>query len=108
MTATQATKAIQATEMTQMTDVRLISSDSVVCAELDGEAILLNIDSGLYFGLDPVGTAIWNALAGGATAEEIAAQLVEQFDAPFDQILADARAFLALLSEKGLVRPAEL
>jgi hypothetical protein len=96
-------------QMTQeKTHEKLIGSESVVCAELDGEAILLNIDTGLYFGLDPVGTTIWNALTGGATAEEIAAQVAEQFDAPLDQILADVREFLALLSEKGLVRPAEL
>lgn len=90
------------------TQAKLVSSESVVCAELDGEAVLLNIDTGLYFGLDPVGTAIWNALTAGATADEIAARVIEQFDAPADEIRSDVREFLELLSEKGLVRGADL
>ena len=90
------------------TQTKLICSESVVYAELDGEAVLLNIDTGLYFGLDPVGTSIWSALAAGATPDDVAAKLVEEYDAPAEQIQADVREFLGLLTEKGLVRAADL
>lgn len=84
----------------------LMCDESVVCAELDGEAVLLNVESGLYFGLDEIGTRIWGLLAQGATTEQIGTHLLEEYEAPPEQIYADLEEFLGLLREKGLVRVA--
>ena len=37
--------------------------EDVVSREVGGEAVLLNLATGTYFGLDGVGTEIWNLLA---------------------------------------------
>ena len=36
--------------------------ESVLFQELDGEAVLLHLESGVYFGLDPIGTRMWHLL----------------------------------------------
>ena len=36
--------------------------DEVIFRELDGEAVILNLDTGIYFGLDAVGTRIWRLI----------------------------------------------
>jgi hypothetical protein len=79
-------------------------NESVAFAEIDGEAVLLNVDSGIYFGLDGVGTDIWNLLTQGATEDEIVCRLVEEYDAEAAQVRLDVAALLAALRDNGLVR----
>ena len=42
-------------------------SEDVVSRDLEGEAVILNLDSGTYFGLDRVGTRIWSLLQEGGS-----------------------------------------
>ena len=44
--------------------------------ELQGEAVLLNLKSGVYFGLDPVGTRIWELFAKHDRLPEIARTVI--------------------------------
>jgi len=37
-------------------------ADDVVSCDLDGEAAILNLKDGVYYGLDPVGAKIWNLI----------------------------------------------
>jgi len=43
-------------------DSRVQANEGVLYQELQGEAVLLNLATGGYFGLDPVGTRIWQLL----------------------------------------------
>ena len=83
---------------------RVIVNDSVVFAELDQEAVLLNVETGVYFGLDELGTEIWNLLAKGATENEIVDRLGAEYEVEPDQLRADVREFFELLLRNGLVR----
>ncbi len=86
---------------------KLMPTDLVVHAELDGEAVLLNIETGVYFGLDSVGADIWRLLTtgrSGTDAETIAAALFDQYDVSSEQLRHDVGVFLAALAEHGLLR----
>ena len=85
---------------------RIVPADGVVCAALDGEAVLLEIARGVYFGLDEVAFRIWTLLGQGYDPPATAARLSAEFDAPPDEIRADVDAFLLTLVEKGLAAPA--
>jgi len=45
--------------------------DDVVFRDLAGEAVILNLASGIYFGLNEVGTRMWNLLAEHGSTEQI-------------------------------------
>jgi hypothetical protein len=63
-----------------LTDVLRVHPD-VVWRELDGEVVLLNVVTGLYYGLDDVGAAVWRHLADApATVQTVRDALVDQFD----------------------------
>ena len=81
-------------------------NESVVFAEHDDEAVLLNVESGVYFGLDEIGTVIWNLLSSGATEEDIVQRLFELYEAELSQLRADVRQFFITLQDRGLVRAA--
>ena len=83
---------------------RIELNESVVCAELDGEMVLLNVETGIYFGLDEVGSEIWKLLVDGEREGTIVDKLVEKYDAPAECIRADVATFLELLVSKGLLQ----
>lgn len=79
-------------------------SDDVIAREVAGEMVLLDLASGLYFGLDPVGSRIWQRLSEGPCSMAEVCDLIEaEFDAPRDRIEADLVALLAQFSEKKLI-----
>jgi hypothetical protein len=87
----------------QVIQRKLIASTAVVAAELDQEAVLLNVETGLYFGLDAVGAEVWKLLEQGATEHEIMEHLLAEFDVEPSQLRADMREFLDQLLSHGLI-----
>ena len=78
--------------------------ESVVCADLGGEVVLLNADTGTYFGLDAVGADIWHLVAEGASEDEILDRLLDDYDVEPERLRVDVSTFLARLADNGLVR----
>jgi hypothetical protein len=85
--------------------IRLRPARDVVFRTVDGEAVILSIGSGLYFGLTPVGTRIWELMDEGNTLEEILQKLVAEYDAPEEEMDRDLRQLASQLTERGLVSP---
>jgi hypothetical protein len=83
-------------------------SEGVVAADLDGEAVLLNVETGVYFGLDPVGTQVWQLLATGLDEEAIIERLLSEYDVAADTLTRDVAGFLSQLEAKGLVTNGEV
>jgi hypothetical protein len=77
--------------------------DSVLFRNLDGEAVLLNLDSEEYFGLDSVGTDIWQAVTGDANLEEAYVTLLAEYDVDAVQLRTDMSEFIQELLDAGLI-----
>jgi hypothetical protein len=80
-----------------------VAADAVAWTELGDESVLLQTETGLYFGLDEVGTEIWRRVAGGAAEDEIVAALADRYDADRTQIRADVASFMVALRANGLI-----
>lgn len=81
---------------------RVTVADDVVFRALGEESVILSLDTGLYFGLDPVGTRIWTLLADhdlGGVAETIH----HEFDAELSVIQQDVLSLVEHLVAKHLV-----
>jgi hypothetical protein len=87
-----------------ITHRRLTASESVVCAELGEEAVLLNVETGIYFGLDAVGARIWALVAEGSPEVQIFDCLLAEYDVEPAALRSDLSAFLDLLEAKGLAQ----
>jgi hypothetical protein len=77
--------------------------DDVVFRELDGEAVVLNLDTGIYFGLDVIGTRIWRLIEARKPLRIVLGTMVEEYDAPPDRLERDLLAFVERLTGKGLL-----
>ncbi len=77
--------------------------EDVVFRELDGEAVILNLASGVYFGLDEVGTRIWQLIEQHGGLRDVLARLREEYDAAPDVLEHDLVDLASQLAAKGLV-----
>jgi hypothetical protein len=82
---------------------RARAKDDVLFQELQGEAVLLNLDSGIYFGLDAVGTRMWQLIVEQEQLAEVARSIVAEYDVSQEQCAADLLALVARLEAQGLV-----
>ena len=88
-------------------DQRFQGSEDVVSRKVAGEMVLLDLASGLYFGLDPVGSRIWELLSENPCSLEDLCDAVEaEFDAPRDQIERDVAELARQFVDKKLIVPA--
>ena len=78
-------------------------SDTVFAQEVDGEMVLLDMESENYFGLDEVGTAIWQAMQEHGNLQEIFDALLEQYDVEAEVLEKDLSEFVDQLVKSGLV-----
>jgi hypothetical protein len=75
----------------------------VLSESLNDETIVLDMDSGTYFGLSPVATRFWKLLGEGSTREEIQTILLEEFDVDSAVLSADLDSLLTNLEAKKLI-----
>ncbi len=87
----------------QLKRVNTIVHPSVVATQIDGEAILLHGDTGVFFGLNTLGTEIWRHLCSGLDYDTIVSILVEEYNAEEYQIRVDVSEFLSTLEARGLI-----
>lgn len=86
---------------------RLRVPDEVIVRDLAGEALLVHLGTGTYFGLDATGTRIWHLLAEHGAREKVVALMLQEFDVPEAQLRRDLDALVSQLLEKGLLAAAK-
>jgi Coenzyme PQQ synthesis protein D (PqqD) len=77
--------------------------EHVMMREVGGEAVILNIESEQYFGLDEVGTRMWEVLVTADSISTALETLLEEYDVDAEQLKQDLFEFInKLVSEKLL------
>lgn len=96
---------ISESALAAITDATMISrSPSVTAAEVNGEIVMMSIEQGRYFGLDRVGTDIWNQLDPPCTFAALIDHLLAVYDVDRSTIVADTRELLARMAQLDVVR----
>lgn len=79
-------------------------ADNVLFQEVDGEAVLLSLDEGCYYGLDELGTRIWKLIHQDLDNEQVVAAIVDEYDVAPEQARRDLDKFLGDLEQSGLIQ----
>lgn len=79
-------------------------SEEVLSSKIDEEVVLMSIEAGYYFTLDPIGSRIWELLSEKSyTLEGLVEALMEEYEVDEATCRADVQAFIAEMSEKKLI-----
>jgi Coenzyme PQQ synthesis protein D (PqqD) len=81
----------------------LKQAEHQVSCNLNDEAVILNLKSTMYFGLDEVGAYIWQALSEPRAVSELCKAVLDQFDVSEARCKNDVIEFLTKLDQAGLI-----
>jgi hypothetical protein len=77
--------------------------EHVLMRVVDGELVVLNLDNEHYYGLDEVGTAMWEALTTAPTVSDAIRDLLATYDVDEQTLTRDVENLLEDLRARGLV-----
>ena len=79
-----------------------VLSKDAIFRDLDGEAVVLDLASGAYFGLNQVGTRIWQLIEQDGRLQNVLARLGEEYEAAPEQLECDLLDLVSRLAQAGL------
>lgn len=79
------------------------NKEEVASKIMDGELIIINLPTGVYYSMDNVGTAIWEMIEEGFNLDEGVAAIIERYDVSHEQALADVKHLVEELLEENLI-----
>ena len=85
-------------------DDKLIVADTVFAQMVDDEMVLLDTESGEYFGLDGTGAVIWQHMGENESLREVYEAMLEMYDVKPEQLENDIITFVQKLLDAGLVQ----
>lgn len=90
--------------MTEANGTRRVRvAPSVLSREVHGEAVLLQLDSGEYFGLDEVATRIWQLISEHGDLQAVEAAMCDEYLVEPDAASRDLQALVGQLLDKQLL-----
>lgn len=78
-------------------------NDELIVASIDGELVMLSVEKGQYFGIEGVGTRIWELLESPKTEDSIIESIIEEFEVDEATCRRDVVEFLDRMLEMELI-----
>ncbi|HEV7588569.1 MAG TPA: PqqD family protein [Longimicrobium sp.] len=91
---------------------RYVAVPGCLATSLGNEVVVLNLESGVYYGLNPVSACVWSRISTPCSVDELVAAVEHEFDTAENDTRADVRRLLdtlgshALLTEVGVAAAA--
>lgn len=86
---------------------QIMRDPDIIATDMDGETVMMSIEQGQYYGLDGIGSFLWEQLAVPASLEELCQRVLQAFEIDETTCRADVSAFVEDLIEKGVLRRVE-
>ena len=83
---------------------RISVPEDVLFRDLSGEAVVLNLETGKYYGLDEVGTRMWSLLTQHGRVEPAYQALLDEYDVAEEQLRQDVLSLVDELASHGLLQ----
>jgi len=81
----------------------IYKNSKTISGRIHDELVMMDIDKGKYFALNPVATRIWDLLEKPLTIDELCGILMEEYDVETEQCLKETEELLREMVKLGLV-----
>ncbi len=88
-------------EITTATTISQI--EEIVASDIDGETVMMSIENGEYYGLDDIGSRIWELIEKPVKVSDLIDTLLERFDVDRETCKKDVLKFLNELNEDRIL-----
>lgn len=92
-------------EMSALADSStVVAVDHQTSTQIKGESVVLDLEEGVYYGLNDVGARVWELVQEPARVSELVDAIAEEYDVPREQCIGDVKELLHDLEGYGLIR----
>ena len=85
-----------------------VNTPTVTHETIDGEAVIINLDSGNYYSLVDVGSFVWGLIEKGASASDVQNMILQTFEGDADDVDQGVQELLAQLQQENLIVPVDV
>ena len=85
-------------------DTLYVVSDGQITSQLGDESIILELNEGIYYGLDQIGTRVWELLQAPRSIRQICEAIRQDYDVSTDACIEAVAALVADLEARTLVK----
>lgn len=103
LTADTPNRGDRNTEQPITPDSIVVASPDQVSSDLAGETVLLSMTSARYYGLEGIGSRVWELVGAPTLVSQVCETIVAEYDVTPAQCEADVLAFLRDLAVKELL-----
>jgi hypothetical protein len=86
----------------ELNSIVVPAADQISC-DLEGDAAILNLKTGVYYGLDDIGASVWRMLNEPRRVDELVDALLGEYEVDREECQRDVIALLGELAVRGLV-----
>ena len=79
------------------------ASTKYLYSEIDSEAVILDVNSGTYFGLNEVSNRIWQLLQSPCSQQQLLKQILAEYEVTEAEASADVQNLLQEMLGAGLI-----
>lgn len=83
---------------------RVAHSEAVVSTELDGSVVMMDVEEGRYYELNPVGARVWNLVESRPRVGGVYQVLATEYEVPPERCRDEVRGFMDRLLRLGVLR----
>ena len=90
-------------KITITSDTLVMRNSDMLTSKMDGEIVMMSIENGEYYGLDLIGSKIWELMENPLQVNEIIEQLLAEYDVDPEECSKDTIEFLRALTDRNLI-----
>lgn len=75
----------------------------IATADMDGEVVMMSLETGKYYNLGSMGTIIWGMIENPVSVETIISKLLDTYDVTRQQCETEVLSFLNAMAKQGLL-----
>ncbi|MCE2423436.1 MAG: PqqD family protein [Gemmatimonadetes bacterium] len=85
-------------------EMRVARNDDIIFTALDDTVVMMDVDKGRYYELDPTAASVWALLERESLVASLCDALLERYDVSAETCRRDVQAFLGELADLGVVQ----
>ncbi len=81
----------------------IVANRDLLCCDLSDGSVILDLESGVYYGLSGVGKYVWGLIKEPKVMSDITAAVLEEYSVESDRCAEDLRSLFADMADRNLI-----
>ena len=90
-----------------VSEMKFERNNDIISSEMGGETVMMSIENGKYFSVNPVGSRIWELLHSPQTVAQLVDALLDGYEIDRATCEKEVVAFLTHMEAENVVKKAE-